>query len=157
MGVQSHIGVRIQEITILAILLLLILIHKYSISKNYKILFWLLPLFYLWANTHAGFLIGLFVLGFWLGVKCLELILVKIKWFSVFKFENKQTVKSLGIFFGFALLTFLITLLTPYKTELYAFLKGYSNDFYLHYIEEWFPFYYPPIILKQFVYLAIVC
>jgi len=45
------------------LLLLGIIIFLYNKNKNFKILFWLIPLFIIWASAHGGFLIGLAVLG----------------------------------------------------------------------------------------------
>ena len=40
-AMAPHLGVRVQEITLLNLLLLLIIIYHYQKNKNYKILFWL--------------------------------------------------------------------------------------------------------------------
>jgi len=164
-----HLGVRIQEITILNLLLLFIIIHFYNINKNWKILFFLPPLFYFWANTHAGFLIGIFVLFFWLFIKILELIINKynilklfpnkIKRFFAFlnfiNIDESLNLKYIIIFFGLAVLSVLTTLFTPYGLKLYEFLGDYfKNTIYLKLIMEWQSFYYLPIQYLQLLYSA---
>jgi len=131
LAMAPHLGVRMQEITLLNLLLLLIILCQYTQRKNNKILLWLLPLFYFWACVHGGFLIGLLVMLLWLGIKITELIIKKINAFH-------------------------FTLLTPYGLKLYSFLQEYTNTFYMKNISEWLPFYYWPIQYKQLFYSAIV-
>jgi len=150
-----HLGVRMQEITLLNLLLVFIIIFLYSKNRNYKILFWLPLLLYFWANVHAGFLIGLFTLFFFIGVKILENILPKIKSLSFIEFENVLNLKEITIFFIFSALAAFVTFLTPYGLDLFDFLKTYTNTFYLTMIVEWFPAWQWPIVYYQMIYLAI--
>lgn len=151
-----HLGVRMQEITLLYTALLLFIIYEYNLKQKNSTLLWLIPLFYFWASTHAGFLIGLFILGFWLAVKIAENILSKSKKFNFIDFGNKLPPKKLIVFLFFCSLAFAATLLTPYKTGLYHFLAGYNNDSYLTKIMEWQPFYYLPINYPQLIYCALI-
>jgi len=157
LGMAPHLGVRLQEITILNLALLLYILFHYNKYKNYQILFYLLPLFYFWANSHAGFLIGLFVLFFWLTVKSIELLLTKIKnkWYFI-DFSQLLASKELLIFFIFSLASFGVTLITPYQFSIYSFLTSYSNTYYLLHIQEWLPFYYLPVEYKKLVYYALL-
>jgi hypothetical protein len=145
-GVEAslpHLGVRMQEITLLNLLLVLIILYRYDKnSPKYKILFWLLPLFYFWACLHAGFLIGLLVLFFWSGIKIIK--------------HLTQKPEPLFNPIIFVFLSFLATLFTPYGFKLYEFLFGYSNTFYLTHIAEWLPFYYFPVQYWQLFFNAIV-
>lgn len=181
-----HFGVRVQEISLLFILLELIILYKYNISHNYKILFWLPLLFWFWASLHGSFLIGLFILFFWLDVKILEIILSKTK-FSRYldekNFLNKpphldhgvlnpaarisapktQGVlrcggkKSILIFLFFIFFSILITLFTPYGLKLYSFLNDYlTNTYYLTHISEWLPIYAYPFQYKQLIYEGMI-
>lgn len=96
-AMAGHLGVRMQEITLLNLLLLLIIIYHYEKNKNYKILFWPLPLFYFWACLHAGFLIGLFLMFFWLTVKLIEIILAKYFKLQNFLFRHSHESGNLGL------------------------------------------------------------
>ncbi len=124
-------------------------------DKNYKILFWLPPLFYFWVCAHAGFLIGLFVLFFWIGVKIVELIIEKYKLLNYYNFDNQLSLKHIKIFSFFAVLSVLTTFFTPYGLRLYSFLSDYKNTYYLTHIQEWLPINYLPVMLWQLLYSAI--
>jgi hypothetical protein len=127
LAILRYCGVRIQELTPFFLLIELFVISYYEKTRRYCYLFFLLPLFYLWANLHASFLIGLFLLGAWLCIKIFE------RFLNI----NSLTNKQLLVFFGFSLAAFILTLLTPYKLELYSFLADYRNTAYMSLLEEW--------------------
>jgi hypothetical protein len=151
-----HLGVRMQEITLLCLALLLIIIYLYQKNKNYRLLYWFIPLFIFWASAHAGFLIGLFILGFFIFIKIIELILArKFSWPFV-DFQNKLTGKQIGVFALFSLAAGAVTLATPYGLKLYQFLLGYRDNFYQTHISEWLGEYFYPFQYPQLGYLEIV-
>ncbi|MFA6514086.1 MAG: hypothetical protein WCT50_02210 [Patescibacteria group bacterium] len=139
-----HFGVRIQELALLFVLLVLIIIDHYSRSKNWRVLLFLPPLFFLWANLHASFLIGFFIIFSWIGIKLFEKIITK-----------NGELKQLSSFSLFALLSLIVTGLTPYRLELYNFLLGYKNKAYLSLIKEWLPQSSFPFRYDQLIYLAL--
>jgi hypothetical protein len=164
-----HFGVRIQEISVLFLLLLLIIIfnfEKRALNKNsryFLILLWLIPLLYLWANLHAGFLLGIFILFFYLGIKIAEKIVFNFKekrlgktLSSFFNLENSLSNKNLKIFSIFSLLAIASTTLTPYGLKLFDFLSSYKNTAYLKMISEWLPQYYWPLKYEQLLYIGLV-
>lgn len=156
-----HFGIRMQEITLLNLSLLLLIIYHYNKHKNINPLFFLPLLFYFWASAHAGFLIGIFILFFWAGVKFLENIFYKIppliKWLGeIIDYKNKLEFKKIFLFLFFSIASIGATLLTPYGLRLYGFLKFYGNDLYLKKIQEWLPFYALPIQYEQLFYSAFV-
>jgi len=152
-------GIRIQEIAWLFLLVVFITLYYFNKGRNWKSLLVLPPLFYLWANLHASFLIGLFVLFFWLGLKILEKILAwwpgeaRLSWID---FSGLLKKKEFFVFSGFAGLSVIATLLTPYRLGLYDFLQGYGRTFYLSYIQEWLPQGNFPFNYRQLLYLALV-
>jgi len=154
-------GVRLQEIGLLFFLLLLLIIYRYEQTKNYKVLWFLLPLLYLWSNLHGTFLIAFFIFGLFAGAKILEIILHK-KWPNKFvEQKNVFSIKQILIFIGIATLSIITTLLTPYGLELYSFLIGYGNSYYLTAISEWlpqwfFPFSYPQLLFISFTLATII-
>ena len=154
-AMAPHLGARMQEITLLNIVILFFVLHHYNKNKDYKILFWLWPLFYFWACVHAGFLIGIFILFFWLGVKLAEKILNEFK-LNGLDFNNVFTYRYILIFLFFSLASVLLTFLTPYKFKLYSFLSGYKNTYYMSHIQEWLGQHYFPFNYWQLIYLAIV-
>ncbi len=164
-----HFGVRVQEISVLFLLLLLIIVFNFekgALNKNnryFLVLIWLIPLFYLWANLHAGFLLGIFTLLFYLGVKIIEKIVYNFKdrklgrtLESFFNLESRLGNKNLRIFFVFSILAVASTTLTPYGLKLFDFLSSYKNTAYLKIISEWLPQYYWPLMYEQIVYIGLV-
>jgi hypothetical protein len=153
-AMAPHLGIRMQEITLLFTTLLLWVLITFNKSKNWKHLFFLPPLFYFWACVHAGFLIGFFIIGLFGFIKIIENISPqKIK--KTFLFINPLDFKNIAHLVIFSLISLLATLLTPYGLKLYAFLSEYSDTFYMKLIAEWLPAYYAPIQYKQLLYLAI--
>ncbi len=153
-----HLGVRMQEVTLLGLFLLLFLLYKFEQTKKLKILLWLIPLFFLWANIHAGFLIGLFLMFSYGVIKAVELLLFnkdKDKWHFI-DFKNVLKAEMIIKYFIVAFLGWLVTLFTPYGWKLYEFLSGYTNSFYLTHINEWLPQYFLPLRYGQIFYLAVV-
>ncbi len=164
-----HLGVRVQELSILFLLLLFLIVYyfeKKSTKKNKKswlILLWIIPLFFLWANLHAGFLLGIFLLFLYLGIKILEIIIYKQKSEKIRNFfkllinpEKILSTKNLFILGIISVISTGATILTPYKLSLFNFLHSYTNTAYLKRIIEWRPQYYPPFNLFQIIYIGII-
>lgn len=164
-----HSGVRIQELSVLfVVLLFLILSHfeKQSIkNKNnyWKVLLILPPLICLWANLHAGFLLGIALLFFYFGVKLVEKFISSYPKSLIYKllssflsFEKVLSCKKLIVFFSFSMLAVASTLLNPYGLKLFDFLFQYKNTAYLKIISEWFPQYYYPFMYWQILYIGII-
>jgi hypothetical protein len=159
LGVVSmlpHLGVRMQEITLLGLFILMFLWHRFEKTKRVRPLLWMIPLFFLWANLHAGFLLGLFLLFAYGFVKTGELWLYHRYRWDFIDFRYVLEAKVIAKYFAMTFLGAASTLLTPYGTELYAFLGGYTNSFYLTHINEWLPQYFPPFYYGQLLYLSIV-
>lgn len=150
-----HLGVRMQEVTLLGLVLLITILLRYEKKKEPALLFWLIPLFLFWASAHAGFLIGLFLLALFAAVKFLE-------WWASRRFswpvENEKVIspKELKVFCLFSFFAFLATLLTPYGLGLYDFLRGYGDSFYQRHIEEWFGQHFFPFQYPQLAFLELV-
>jgi hypothetical protein len=152
-----HMGIRVQEITLLCLVILMYALYEYSKNRKYRILFILPILFFFWACLHAGFLIGLFLLCLFIFVKTVEeFVLKRYIFLKNFDCSNAFKIKEIATFSGFAFLSFLVTLVTPYKLELYSFLSSYKNDFYLTRIQEWFPQFYFPLRYYQLFFIALV-
>ena len=90
-------------------------------------LFWLPPLMLLWANLHAGFILGLVLLGvFATGSICSALTTPRA--------GDRARITQLIVVFFICLLT---TLLTPYGYRLPVHVVGYlSNSFLMNNIDE---------------------
>ncbi len=161
-GIMPHSGVRIQEISWLFLLLVLIIIYYFEKKKNnWKILLWLIPLIYLWANLHASFLLGIAILFFYLIVKITEKIILKYKnkftnfITKTFHFKNIPEKRDLFIYSIIFLLSSLTTLLTPYGLKLFEFLYVYGNNTaYFKKIAEWLPQFSYPFMYWQLFYIG---
>lgn len=148
-----HLGVRIQEIALLFSVLVVAIIDRYQRRGDYRFLFFLTPIFYIWACSHASFFFGLFLLFAWPAVKMAEKIL--IKWRRPFWLDSREIVswRKIIIFLVFALASLGVTLITAYRLELYSFLFGYRDTYYFWHIKEWLPQYLPPPNYWQLTYL----
>ncbi len=119
----------------------LLIISAFYYQKRIKLLFFLIPLFYLWSCIHGSFLLGFALLFFFFIFSLLFL---------------RKRKKDIFILFLASIVAFIGTLATPYGIGLYSFLGGYGQTFYLTNIQEWLPFYYFPIQYPQLVYLAVL-
>jgi hypothetical protein len=112
---KPHLGIRIQEVSLLFLFIEITILHlfeKRSVENkknNWTILFCLIPLLFLWANMHAGFLLGIFVLFFYCGLKIFEKIIYNFrnqtplieKFSKFFTFNTILENKDVKIFFQF--------------------------------------------------------
>ncbi len=150
-----HWGVRVQVVAPLFLLLVLIIIHSYNRTGRVRRLLWLWPLFFFWASLHASFLFGLFILFAWAGVKVVEKL--GQKWRPATKLDFRRILPSrkIVVFLLFALAAAGITMLTPYKFELYSFLSTYGQTFFMAHIQEWQSQITFPLFYWQLLYLVL--
>lgn len=146
-----HFGVRIQEFALLFLLLTLNIIDSYLEKRNKHILFFFIPLMWLWSTFHGSFLIGFFVMGLFVFVQLIS----KTKYLSELN-NNFLSWKELKIFSFFSFLSFLVTFLSPYGAELYSFLYGYKDSYYLTHIQEWLPQHFFPFLYSQLLFLVFI-
>ncbi len=151
-----HFGIRIQEFALLFLLLILIIIDYFVRKRKAYIPFLLIPLMYLWSITHGSFLMGFAVLFAFLFYKLLESIVLKYRTIEMIDSRAALNIKEIGLFFVAIIAAWLSTLLSPYKFELYSFLSGYRDTFYLTHIQEWLPQHFFPFQYPQMIYLAII-
>jgi hypothetical protein len=156
LGMRPHLGVRMQEVTLLFLPLLLIILFFYGRKKEWKILLLLPVLMYLWSCLHGGFLIGIFLLFAFGAVKAAETIINRRYHPYFLSRQGLLTYGGIGVYGMFALIAFFSTFFTPYGTKLYSFLGGYTNTFYLTHIEEWLPQYFINFNYFQISYIALV-
>jgi len=159
LAMSPHLGVRMQEIAPLSLVLLYAILSNFNNKRNYRVLFWLIPLFYFWASAHASFLIGLFILGFWLGIKILEIILIAYwpnsRFTALFQIDPLLTKKQIFTFLIFIGLSLAATLVTPYGLNLYEFLWTYTDTYFMTHIAEWLPSWYLPLAYWQLIFLSL--
>jgi len=71
----ERVEVRPEIFSYLFIVLTWFILERASERKNYRLLFWLIPLFLVWVNIHSYFLIGLILVGFKFGDEFLPVFL----------------------------------------------------------------------------------
>lgn len=150
-----HFGVRIQELSLLFLFLQLVILELYSRSKKTSYLILFIPLFYLWANLHASFVLGLGILFLYLLIKITERLFSGRKISELLLKTPTLKNKDIAYFIIFSLLSLASTMGTPYGLKLYGFLSGYRNSSYLFMIQEWLPQYFYPFHYDQLAYLAL--
>ncbi|MFA5184541.1 MAG: hypothetical protein WC456_03370 [Patescibacteria group bacterium] len=151
-----HLGVRMQESGWLFLFLLLSIISGYNRRPDWRRLAFLPPLMYLWSCFHGSFLIGFTLAAAWLAIKGVENILTRFwpqPWLDLSARLDFRKVLNFAIAVG---LSFVATLFTPYRADLYSFLGGYRSTFYLSHIQEWLSQFYFPFQYWQLLYLALV-
>lgn len=149
-----HFGIRVQEIGILLVLFIFIIIDNFNRTKNWRVLLILPIVFYFWACLHASFIIGLFLMGAWAAVKLLEIYLNRFPKINWLDFSHIIRQRELIIFCTIFVLAIIATLFTPYRVELYSFLLGYRDNYYLLHVVEWLPQYTFPLKYWQLFYLS---
>lgn len=151
-----HFGVRMQEITFLCVLLLSLILYYYNKDKRWTTLLWLLPLFYFWANTHGGFLIGWVILFLFFAAKITEHILHRFLDWKFMDFQNVLSLPQIGTYSLISLGALTTTFFTPYGLKLYEFFGTYTNTFYFNYILEWLPQWNYPYVYWQCFFICLV-
>jgi len=77
LGSLSITGIRAQMITLLGLALLLFILFRFRQNQDKKTIYFLPLLFFIWVNLHAGFTVGLFVLGLFLFFEGIKIIYPK--------------------------------------------------------------------------------
>src|SRR5215216_1793326 len=65
-------GIRPQMLTLLLASVYIILLERFDPEEHTRRLWWLVPLMLLWVNLHAGFALGLALIGLYLGRAVLD-------------------------------------------------------------------------------------
>lgn len=135
-------GVRMQMITLFGMALVLWALYRFR-SKEIKTLWWLIPIFWLWANLHGGFLMGLLILAVFFTAEGLKYLIQK--WWPKFYLRLRISELSLAapqlrhlLIVGLG--SGLVTLINPYGWGLYYdFYKLFTTPFATASIAEWQP------------------
>lgn len=153
LAMAPHLGVRVQEITLLASSFLFLLFVFYYRNRSSTPPWWLPLFFYIWTCLHAGSLIGLTFFFIWL---CIESIGYYYPKFSTIFGIPPLSKKLLLSWLIIGAISFLGTLLTPYGLTLYNFLFEYRDTFYQSHISEWLSPFKFPFNYKQIIFIILV-
>ncbi|MFH0852143.1 MAG: hypothetical protein V1845_00855 [bacterium] len=141
----SVIGVRPQVFSILGLAIVLFILLRWRQNHNTKILFWLPPVFLIWANIHPGFAMGLVLFSIFIAGCAI---------FAYAKMAPKlPRYKNLIISFFLSLAA---TFLNPYGPRIWKEIWRTSADFYgRSQLIEWQPlFKTPPSVFLPTLILA---
>lgn len=128
-------GIRSQVFDWLGFLLVILIWNRYKKTNMVKTLWWCIPLFFFWANIHAGFLIGFAFLGFMFCFDVIDQLMSGNirQWFSR---EKYQFFSAIGI----VLTACAVTLINPYGIHLYQdIIRTLSDKTIYETIAEWRP------------------
>ncbi|MCK5510717.1 hypothetical protein KAI65_04220 [Candidatus Parcubacteria bacterium] len=153
-GILSHFGVRMQELSVLMLLLQLFIIDKFNEKQNYKILYFLPILFFVWANLHGGFMLGLVILWLWFGSNLIAPKILNLFKIKIFEFKAKSGKINFYTFLS-ACFSSLAVFLTPYHYKYFSFMFEYTDTYYMKRIMEWLPAWNYPLNYIQQIYLII--
>ncbi len=132
-------GARPQMVTLFGVALLFFMISKFKTAPQSKLIYFLPLIFLLWANMHAGFVLGLGILAIYL---ILERFLLKrarenpsADWLKSYQPLEPETWKKLAYL---ALVSFAATFLNPYGARIYEEIyRTFSDVFAQNVILEW--------------------
>lgn len=160
-------GVRPQMFNLLFLACVIFVIFKFRIKKESRIIFWLPPLFAVWANMHGGFAAGLFLVGVFVAVEVAKLFFnylvvffsLKSNFFAKLRPIGQKNLLGWPAAFGLAKIlaaSTLATLLNPYGWRIYIEVVTTVFDSYAKAnISEWLPLSASnPMSFQFIVYLA---
>lgn len=147
-------GARTQMVTVLGLAALMWILHRLAEGQRHVVWF-IPPLFLVWANLHGGFTAGLFFLGLVIGLSWI---------FSVVEKVRPGVRGSAGVVAGFngALIVAtglgaLLTLVNPYGWRLYhEILDSLSDRFMIETLQEWHSISVETLAGKMFTIYLIV-
>jgi len=102
----------------------LTLILEANRSSRVQLLYWLPPLFVLWANLHIQFLYGLFLVGLLFGVDLLQLVTRRLGITANSVLPPTLPTATLGAIFAGCVVA---TCIGPYSYHLYRVISEYSR------------------------------
>lgn len=150
----GFLGIRPQIITVLFVAILSLILDKFFKKTSWRILYLLPILFFVWANLHGGFIIGLFLIFFYLVLEIFKttklfkkIIALKIFSGQYFLEASCKKIKHLSIIFIFCLAS---TLANPYGIRIYdEIYRTAINPLMKSNIIEWLPIFYASDLLHS--------
>lgn len=149
------IGARPQMITLLGLAMIIFIFYRFKNNPQSRLIYWLPLIFLYWVNLHGGFVIGLFILGLFLGLELLR------HWLSRFIKKFSITIMAWRDWLKLAILTIgsaIITLVNPYGYKIYEEIyRTFFNCTYARQnIMEWLPLKFFQFNAAQFIIYLIL-
>ncbi len=150
-------GLRPQVFALFFTALFLFIISLYEKSFNWRYLLLLPLIFFLWANLHGSFVLGL---GLFLAWYLMKIIFVNNYLYKVinkynFSIGSLLKRKQKIIVLIFLIVSIIFTIFNPYGVGLYQSLFEYTNTYYLSNIAEWLSQFSFPFVYSQLLFLSI--
>lgn len=148
MSVYEFFSARPQVVAFVGLVFMLYLVLLFIIQKKNR-LYWLLPLTYLWANSHASFILIFFFLVSYAFLG---------RWYLDIKRQHdhaRLVTKTLLLYVGYCAA---ITLLPPLWYRPYELLWRFSHDlpFMTRFISEWGPLTISPAYQIYYVFSFVI-
>jgi hypothetical protein len=156
LGTFLFLGIRPQLLDVFFIAVMWVFLNNFFDNKS-KLIYFLPLLFLVWANLHAGFFAGLFILALVVILELFKKIAKKISFFnflSEFNLKEQPGSKILSIIY-ISFFSFIATLVNPYGLRLYQeVFRTVGDSFLKSNIGEWLPLFFSGN-RAQFLYIAI--
>ncbi len=144
---RAFFGIRSQVFDWLGFLLVILIWNHYKKTSSRQTLLWCIPLFFLWANIHGGFFIGLLLLSFLFFFDIID----RIKSGTLLQWFRREKYHLLSVF-GILLMGGIATLINPYGIHLYQdIIRTLGNHTMLTTIKEWQPSVVSSALILPFV------
>ena len=128
----NQLSFRGQLVSIFFLGILFYLIEKYDLGRE-KIIYFVIPLFLLWANLNGQFILGLVLFAIWIFLYLIFLFFKEEE--KIFVLKSK--IKTLGFVF---ILTIFATLINPFGFDIYKVVFSHFGSENLKSIAEYLPF-----------------
>lgn len=127
----NSVSFRGQQISLMMTGIMCLILSRYK--PHSKILFWLPLLYLFWANIHEQFLLGLLILGTWMGISI-------IRDFFVLKDERNRVYREAIYFIFIFFITFFVTFINPFFAGIHIDALIHFGNPYLKDVAEYLPF-----------------
>lgn len=128
---MNSVSLRGQQISLMMTGIMCLILSRYK--PRSRILFWLPLLYLFWANIHEQFLLGLAILGVWMGVSV-------VRNFFVSGEDRKKVYREAGYFIFIFLLTLAVTFINPFGAGIHTGALTHFGNPHLKDVAEYLPF-----------------
>lgn len=112
----QYFGIRAQDFTVLGLALTLYIFLRWKETHG-RIIWWFIPVMFIWVNVHAGFFLGL---GF--------------AFFLIITSQYRKEIMPYIIL----CIAFIVTLLNPFGFHIYTYVEHtFGNPLLVQYVAEW--------------------
>lgn len=133
----NSVSFRGQQISLMMTGIMCLILSRYKPFS--KIFFWIPVLYLFWANIHEQFLLGLVVLGVWMGITAISNFIVN-RTDKTNMMDKKDVYREAGYLIFVFLLTFFVTFINPFGWGIHWDAISHFGNPYLKDVAEYLPF-----------------